>query len=108
MTKTGMQGALFQSQRTFTSSQDARTQDATEAMVKFSSHQKMQEQTTFPKEENGSSQDSGYNTAPEVMVQFGQTSPPSQSLAISIFAKDDRNQDALEATSKIDGRVMTD
>jgi hypothetical protein len=34
VTKTGTQGVLFQSQRTFTSSQDARTQDALEAMVK--------------------------------------------------------------------------
>jgi hypothetical protein len=59
MAKTGKQGLLFKSQKTFTSSQDARTQDAPEDMVKFSSHEQLQEQMIFPKEAKGSSQDSG-------------------------------------------------
>jgi hypothetical protein len=168
MAKTGKQGVPFQSHKTFTSSQDARTQDAPEAMVKFSSgeqlqeqmtfpkeakgssqdsgystvseamvkfgqmsppsqalsirlctqdartpeamvkcssHEKLQEQMTFPKEANGISQDTGYNTAPEAMVKFGQTSPPSQDLAVSLFTQDVRNQDALEAMPKIEGRT---
>jgi hypothetical protein len=52
--------------------QDARTQDAPEAVVKFSSHEQLQEQITFPKEAKGKgvSQDSGYNTALEAMVKF--------------------------------------
>jgi hypothetical protein len=71
MANTGIQGVLFQSQKTSTSSQDARTQDAPEAMVKKSSYEQLQEQMTFPKEANGSSQDPGYITGPEAMVQFG-------------------------------------
>jgi hypothetical protein len=105
MAKTGIQGVLFQSHKTFTLSQDARTQDTPEAMVKTSSHEQLQEQMTFPKEANRISQDPGYSTALETMVQFGQTSPPPQSLAISLFNQDDRNQDALEAMTKIDGRT---
>jgi hypothetical protein len=62
---------------------------------------------TFPKEVNGSSQDTGYSTAMEAMVQFGQTSPPSQALAISLFIQDARNQDAPEAMPKIYGRTST-
>jgi hypothetical protein len=42
MTKTGKEGLLFQSHKTFTSSQDARTQDAPEAMVKISCHEQLQ------------------------------------------------------------------
>jgi hypothetical protein len=38
------------------------------------------------------------------MVKFGQTSPPSQAQAISIFIQDSRNQDAPEAMPKIEGR----
>jgi hypothetical protein len=56
MAKTGIRALLFQSQKYFTSYQDARTQDAPEAMVKISSHEQLQEQMTFPKETNGSSQ----------------------------------------------------
>jgi hypothetical protein len=67
----------------------------------------MQEQMTCPNESNGSSQDPGYNTAPEAMVPFGQMSPPSQSLAISIFSQDARKQDASDALPKTDGRTMT-
>jgi hypothetical protein len=63
-------------------------------MVKISSHEQLQEHMTFPKKANGSSQDSGYNTAPEAMVKFGKMSPPSQDLAISIFTQDAINQDS--------------
>jgi hypothetical protein len=66
-------------------------------MVKFSSHEQLQEQKTLPKEAHGISQYSGYNTALEAMVKFGQTSPPSQDLATSLFTQDARNQDAPEA-----------
>jgi hypothetical protein len=59
----------------------------------------------FPKEANGSSQDSGYSTALEAMVKFGKTSPPSQALAISLFTQYARNQDAPEAMPKIEGRT---
>jgi hypothetical protein len=76
-------------------------------MVKITSHEQLQEQMTFPKEANGSSQDPGYSTAPEAMVQFGHTSPPSQDLAISLFTQDSRNQDAPEAMPKIEGRTST-
>jgi hypothetical protein len=41
------------------------------------------------------------------MVQFGQTRLPSQALATSIVTQDAKNQDALEATPKIDGRTST-
>jgi hypothetical protein len=94
MAKTGLQGVLFHSQKTFTSSQDNRTQDAPEAMIKIPSHKQLQEQMTFPKEANGISRDPGYSTAPESMVQLGQRSPPSQALAICLFPQDARNQDA--------------
>jgi hypothetical protein len=67
----------------------------------------MQEQMTFPKEANGRSQDPGYNTALEAIVQFGQMSHLSQSLAVSIFAQDAGDQDAPEAMPQIDGRTMT-
>jgi hypothetical protein len=83
--------------------QDAKTQDAPEAMFKLSSHEKLQEQMTLPKEAHGISQDSGYNTAPEAMVKFGQTIPPSQALATSTFAQYARNQDAPEAMPKSEG-----
>jgi hypothetical protein len=52
ITKTGIQGLLFQSQKIFTLSQDARTQDTPEAMVNMSSHKHLQEQMTFSKEAN--------------------------------------------------------
>jgi hypothetical protein len=97
MTKTGKQGLLLQSHKTFTSYQDARNQDATEAMVKCSSHEQLKEQMTFTKEEKVSYQDSGYSTVTEAMVKFGQTSPSSQDLAISLFTQDFRTQDAPEA-----------
>jgi hypothetical protein len=64
MVKNGPQGLPFQSQNNFTSSQDARTQDALDAMVKLSSHEQVQEQMTCPKEANVSSQDSGNSNAP--------------------------------------------
>jgi hypothetical protein len=98
--KTGPQGFTFQSYKTFTSSQDARIQDAPEAMDKFSTHEQVQEQMIFPKEAKGNSQDSGYSTAPEAMVKFGQMIPPSQALAISLFTQDSRTQDALQAMVK--------
>jgi hypothetical protein len=77
-------------------------------MVTISSNQQMLEQMTFPKEETGGSQDPGYNTALEAMVQFGKMIPPPRSLAISLFAQDAINQDALEDMPKIEGRNMTD
>jgi hypothetical protein len=104
MAKTGTPGLPFQSHKTFYSSQDTMTQDAPEAMVKFSSHEQLQEQMTFPKEAKGNSQDSGYSTAPEAMVKFGQTSPPSQALAISLFTQDARTQDAPEDMVKFPSR----
>jgi hypothetical protein len=58
--------------------QDAKTQDVPEAMIKLSSHEQVQEQMTLTKEAKGISQESRYNTAPEAMVESGQTSPPSQ------------------------------
>jgi hypothetical protein len=90
------QGLTCKSHKNFHSSQDARLQDAPEAMGKFSSHIQVQVQMTRPKEANGNSQDSGYSTAPEAMIKFGQMSPPSQSLAISLFTQDARTQYAPE------------
>jgi hypothetical protein len=52
---------------------------------------------TCPKEAKGNSQDSVHSTAPEAMVKFGQMSPPSQALSISLFTQDARTQDAPEA-----------
>jgi hypothetical protein len=101
LAKTGKQGLPFQSHKTFTSSQDARIQDALEAISKFSSHEQLQEQMTCPKEAQVNSQDSGYSNAPKAMVKFGQTSPPSQALAISLFTQDARTQDAPEAMGKL-------
>jgi hypothetical protein len=60
---------------------------------------------TCPKEANGNFQDSWYNTAPEAMVEYGQTSPPYQALATSTFTQDARNQDAPEAMPKSEGRT---
>jgi hypothetical protein len=57
----------------------------------------VQEKMTCPKETKVNYQDSGYSTAPEDVVKFGQMSPPSQALAISLFTQDSRTQDALEA-----------
>jgi hypothetical protein len=106
MAKTGIQGVLFQSQNNVTSSQDSRTRDGPEAMVKISFHEKLQEQMTFPKEANGISQDPGYSTAPEAMVRFGKTSPPSPALATSLLNQDVRNQDVPDAMPKIDERSV--
>jgi hypothetical protein len=55
---------------------------------------------TCPKEEKVNSQDSGYSTVPEAMVQCGQMSPPSQDLAISLCPQDASIQDAPEAIGK--------
>jgi hypothetical protein len=63
---------------------------------------------TFPKEANIISQYSGYSTAPEAMVKFGQTSPPYRYTALSIFAEDARNQDVPEAMPKIEGMTSMD
>jgi hypothetical protein len=46
LANTGSQGLPFQSLKTFHSSQDASTKDAPEAMVKFSSHEQVQEKIT--------------------------------------------------------------
>jgi hypothetical protein len=101
LANTGSQGLPFQSHKNFHSSQDARTQDAPEAMGKISSHKQVQEQiTSCPKEAKGNSQDSGYSTGPQAMVRFGQTSPSYQALSISLFTQDTRNQDVPEAMGK--------
>jgi hypothetical protein len=81
--------------------QDARIQDAPEAMVKVSSHEQVQEQMTFPKEEKVNYQDSGYSTAPEAMVKFEHMSPPSPALSISLFPQYAKTQDAPEAMVKL-------
>jgi hypothetical protein len=96
LANTGPQSLPFQSHKTFHSSQDARLQDAPEAMGMFSSHEQVQEQMTCPKEAKGNYQDSGYSTAPEAMVKFGLMIPPSQALAVSLFTQDARNQDVPE------------
>jgi hypothetical protein len=80
--------------------QDAKTQDAPEAMVKLYSHEQVQEQMTLPREAHVIYQESRYNNAPEAMVEYGQTSHPSQSLATSPFTQDAINQDAQEAMPK--------
>jgi hypothetical protein len=84
----------------FLFTQVARTQDAPEAMGKFSSHEQMQEQMTCPKEAKGDSQYSGYSTTPEAMVKFGQTIPPSSALSIILFTQEAKTQDAPEAMVK--------
>jgi hypothetical protein len=81
MAKTGSQGLPFQSHKTFHSSKDASIQDALEAMGDVFSHEQVQEQMTFLKEAKVNSQ---YSTALEAMVKFGQTSPHSQALDISL------------------------
>jgi hypothetical protein len=70
--------------------QDTKTQHAPEAMVKLYSQKQVHEQMTLPKE-HGISQESRYNNTPVAMVEYGQTSPPSQALAISPFTQDARN-----------------
>jgi hypothetical protein len=90
------------------SPQDVKTQDAPEAMVKLSSHEQVQERMTLPKEAHGIYQESRYNTAPEAMVESGQTSLPSQALATSPFTQDAINQDAPEAMPKSEGRTSMD
>jgi hypothetical protein len=85
--------------------QDARTPNAPEAMVKFYFHEQVQEQMTLPKEAHGISQESRYNNAPEDMVKSGQMRHPSQALSTSPFTQDARNQDAPEAIPKSEGRT---
>jgi hypothetical protein len=97
LANTGSQGFPCQTHKTFHLSQDTRLQDAPEAMDKCSSREQVQVQITCPKEAKGNSQDPRYRTAPEAMVKFGQMSPPSQSLAISLFTQYVRTQDAPEA-----------
>jgi hypothetical protein len=104
MAKTGTQGLPFKSHKIFTSYQDSRTQNVPKAMVKFVYHEQLQEQMNFPKEAKKNSQDPGYSTAPGAMVKFGQTSPPSQALAIILFTQDSRTQDALEDMVKFSSR----
>jgi hypothetical protein len=74
--------------------QDARIWDAQEATCKFSSHKQMQEHMPFPKEAKGNSQDSGYSTTQEAVVKFGQMTPTSSVLAISLFPQYAKTQDA--------------
>jgi hypothetical protein len=83
--------------------QDYKTQDELQALVKLSSHEQVQEQMTLPKEAHGISQESRYNTAPEPMVEYGQTIPPFQALATSPFTQYARNHDAPEAIAKSEG-----
>jgi hypothetical protein len=85
--------------------QVAKTRDAPEAMVKFSSPEHVQEEMTLLKEAHVISQESRYNTAPDDMVKYGQTSLPSQALATSPLTQDARNQDAPEAVPKSEGRT---
>jgi hypothetical protein len=66
----------MQAHRNCTSSQDARIQDAPEAMAKISPPEQSPVQMTLPNESTELSQDLGYSKALESMVQFGQTSPP--------------------------------
>jgi hypothetical protein len=79
--------------------QDARTQDVPEAMDFLCSNE--QEQMYFPKEAKGNSQGSCYITTPDAMVKFGQTTPPSPSIAISLSPQDAKTQDAPEAMVKL-------
>jgi hypothetical protein len=88
------------------SPQYSNTQDAPEAMVKSSSHEQVQEQMILPKEAHGISQESRYTNAPEDVVKSGQTGHPSQALATSPFTQDARNQDALQAIPKSEGRTI--
>jgi hypothetical protein len=62
---------------------------------------------TFPKEATEISQDSRCSNAPEYMVQFGQTCPPSHALATIISTQDTKTQDVPEAVLKIEGRTST-
>jgi hypothetical protein len=61
----------------------------------------MQEQINFPKEATGGSHDQLSNTVREDMIKFGQVSPPSQSLDISLYDQDARNQYAPEDMTKL-------
>jgi hypothetical protein len=74
-------------------------------MVKLSYHEQLQETMTLPKEAHGIFQESRYTNAPEAMVESGQTSHPSQTLATGPFTQDARNQDAPEAVPKSEGRT---
>jgi hypothetical protein len=71
----GPQDLPCQSHKTFHSYQDARLQDAPDAMGKFSSHEKVQVQMTSTKEAKENCQDSGYSTAPEAMVKIWADEP---------------------------------
>jgi hypothetical protein len=55
MVKSGQMSPPSQALAISLFTQDARTQDAPEAIVKLSSHEQMQEQMTFPKEVKGNS-----------------------------------------------------
>jgi hypothetical protein len=71
----------MQAQSNCTYCQDARTQDAPEAMSIFFPPEQSLVQMILSKEATELPQDSGYSTAPEAMVQFEQTSPSSHALA---------------------------
>jgi hypothetical protein len=101
----GTQDLPLQSHRNCASSQDARIQDALEAMAKISPHEQSLVPMTLPKEATELSQESGYGNAPDDMVQFGQTSPPSHALATILSTQDTITQDAPEAMLKIEGRT---
>jgi hypothetical protein len=106
LAKTGPYGLPFQAHKTFHLSQYARIKDAPEDMGKISSHEQVQKQMTCLKEAKGNSQYSGYINAPETMVKFGQMSPPSQDLAISLINQDARTQDAPEAMGKVSSHAQ--
>jgi hypothetical protein len=93
MAKTGKQGLPIKSQMICISVQDARNQDAPEAIEKFSSHQLM----NYPKAVNGDHQDQLCTIGPEAAVKFGKQSTAPQSQVLSLSVQDYRNQDAPEA-----------
>jgi hypothetical protein len=101
MVKFGQMSPPSQSLAIIPFTQYARTRDVLEAMDFFCSNEQMQEQMPFPKEAKGNSQDSGYSTTPEAMVKFGQTIPPSPSLAISLSPQDAKTQNAPEDMVKL-------
>jgi hypothetical protein len=104
MAKTEKQGLPIQPQMICIFAQDARNQDAPEAVEKLSSHQLM----NVPKAVNGGPQDQFCTSGPEALVKFGKQSNSPQSQVLILSVQDARNQDAPEAMPKIDGRNMMD
>jgi hypothetical protein len=96
-----------QSHRKCTSSQDARTRGALEAMSKFTPPEQPILQMILSKEATELSQDSGYSPALGAMVKFGQMIPPSHALDSTLSIQDFITQDAPEAMLKIEGSTST-